>query len=211
MFFTFEGGEAVGKSTQIALLGQALAGEGYRVLTTREPGGTPVGDAIRAVLLSKQYEGMSAACEALLYAASRAQHVAGVIDPALAEGAIVLCDRYLDSSLAYQGYGRGLDVAWLRSINRPAQEAAPRRTYLLDMPPKAAFARKGNARLDRLESEGEGFHRRVYEGFLALAAAEPERILRIDAARPAQAVAQDILRDALALLRQCDGAHQRKD
>ena len=195
LFITMEGPDGGGKSTQLALLAQRLEQWQIPVVCTREPGGTPLADAIRQLLLDPVHRAMSPVAEALLYAASRAQHVQEVIRPALAAGAVVLCDRFLDSSLAYQAAGRGLAPELIRRVNADAVgDCLPRLTFLLDIEPAQglarAAARRGDGGLDRLEQEAGDFHRRVREGFLALAAAEPERIYWIDAAQTAPVVAE---------------------
>ncbi len=197
LFVTFEGPDGGGKSTQQAILSDYLCGRGFATLCTREPGGTPLADGIRQLLLDPAYQGMCPVAEALLYAASRAQHVQEVIRPALTQGKIILCDRFLDSSLAYQSFGRGLPEALVRGINEDAVDGfIPDLTFLLDIDPTAGLARvadsRGEAGLDRLEQEASSFHRLVREGFLALATEFPERIHLIDAALPAEEVAGQI-------------------
>ena len=177
VLITFEGPEGSGKSTHIALLADALRRQGRRVLVTREPGGSPLGVAFRRILL-EEGDDLSPMAELFLYEADRAQHVDDVIRPALAKGATVLCDRFTDSTLAYQGWGRGIDRAAIATLNRiAAHGVAPRLTILLDVPVerglKQAHARKKGH--DRLERAGLAFHRRVRNGFLALAKKEPRR------------------------------------
>lgn len=181
VFVVFEGGEGAGKSTQLALLAASLRSDGAEVVTTREPGGTATAEAIREVLLAPADAPMSDRCEALLFAAARADHVAAVIAPALARGAVVLCDRYIDSSLAYQGFARSLDVAEVADISSWATGGLlPDLTVLLDIDPQVGLARAGSAP-DRLESESIDFHRAVRDGMLTLAAAEPGRYLTLAA------------------------------
>jgi dTMP kinase len=181
VFITFEGLDGCGKSTQMELLAAALRERGYVTLVTREPGGTAVGEAIRDVLLDPRYRGMSARSEALLYAAARAHLVEQVIRPALEDGQVVLCDRYLDSSLAYQGYGRGLGTDDIITLNVWATECLfPDLTLFLDLDDSIRSARL-NAVPDRLEAENEDFHRRVGEGYRELLALYPHRIRRVDA------------------------------
>lgn len=184
VLITFEGGEGSGKSTQIRLLASRLEGAGLTVRILREPGGTVVGEAVRGILLDPDHAGLDARAELLLYEASRAQLVAEVIEPALVAGEIILCDRFYDSSVAYQGYGRGLVVEEVEALNRIATGGlAPDRTLVLDIDPVLGLERAtATAGADRLEAEDIGFHRRVREGFLALAAAEPARFRVIDAA-----------------------------
>lgn len=178
MFITLEGGEGVGKTTQQALLAERLQREGYACVSTREPGGTALGEALRELLLHG--DPLTPLAELLLYAADRAEHVNKVIAPALAVGQVVICDRFTDSTLAYQGYGRGLDLQQVRQLNHLATGGLqPHLTLWLDLPPEVGLARTGLA--DRLEQERLEFHRRVHQGFQALAAAEPQRIVRIDA------------------------------
>jgi dTMP kinase len=181
LFITFEGLDGCGKSTQMDLLAAALRDRGYVVLVTREPGGTPLGEAIRDMLLDPRHKGMSARAEALLYAAARAHLVQEVIRPALQDGQVVLCDRYLDSSLAYQGYGRGLGFADIMTLNVWGTECLlPDLTLFLDLDDSVRSTRLA-AVPDRLEAEDENFHRRVAEGFRALLVEHPHRIRRIDA------------------------------
>lgn len=188
MFITLEGGEGVGKTTQQALLVERLRQEGHACLCTREPGGTALGKTLRELLLHG--DPFSPLAELLLYAADRAEHVSKVIAPALAAGQVVVCDRFTDSTLAYQGYGRGLDLEKIRQLNHLATGGLqPHLTLWLDLPPEVGLARVGLA--DRLEQEHLEFHRRVYQGFQALAAAEPQRIVRISAqGSPAEVAAR---------------------
>lgn len=191
-FITFEGGEGSGKTTQIRLLAAWLTEQGYDVLTTREPGGTRIGDAIRALLLDPSYTEMRPETEILLFSAARAQIVGQVIRPHLARGGIVLCDRFADSTLAYQGYGRQLDLETLRQITSFATgNLVPDLTICLDLPVEVGLQRKrggDRAEWTRMEQEQIAFHERVRRGFLALAAAEPQRWLVLDATRPAEEI-----------------------
>jgi dTMP kinase len=181
VFITFEGLDGCGKSTQMELLAAGLRERGYVVLVTREPGGTPLGEAIRDLLLDPRHHGMSARAEALLYAAARAHLVDKVIRPALQDGQVVLCDRYLDSSLAYQGYGRGLGHDAIISLNVWGTDCLfPDLTLFLDLDDSVRTSRL-DAVPDRLEAENEEFHRRVAEGFRELLALHPHRIRRVDA------------------------------
>jgi dTMP kinase len=192
LFIAFEGGEGTGKTTQARLLAIWLREQGYDVVTTHEPGATKVGMRLRALLLDKSHTGMSPHAEALMYAADRAEHVSAVIEPALARGAVVITDRYIDSSLAYQGAGRGLLTEEIVRLNRWATGGRlPDLTILLDMPPEAGLNRR-TASADRLEAEPAEFHRRVRAGFLVLARAEPSRYMVLDAAEPTAAVSQEI-------------------
>ena len=184
LFVTFEGGEGSGKSTQVERLAARLRGRGLDPLLTREPGGTPLGEGIRELLLDPGRR-PSPMAEALLMEAARAELVAGVIRPGLAAGRIVLCDRYADSTLAYQGGGRGLDPELLRALNRAATGGLePDLTLLLDLAPAAGLARRTRAALpaNRLDREPEAFHARVRARYLELAAAAPERFVVLDAA-----------------------------
>jgi dTMP kinase len=183
LFVAFEGGEGAGKSTQIDRAAAALHADGHHVVTTREPGGTPLGKQLRHLVLDPDGE-VTPRAEALLYAADRAHHVATVVRPALAAGAVVLTDRYVDSTLAYQGAGRGLRVEDTRVLTDWATEGLlPDVTVLLDVDPRAGLARAGaRSRPDRLEAASLDFHEAVRAGFLALAAAAPARYLVLDAA-----------------------------
>jgi dTMP kinase len=181
LFITFEGLDGCGKSTQMELLAESLRERGYVVLLTREPGGTPLGEAVRDLLLDPRYHGMSARAEALLYAAARAHLVEQVIRPALQDGQVVLCDRYLDSSLAYQGYGRSLGTDDIVTLNVWATECLfPDLTLLLDLDDSLRSTRLA-AVPDRLEAEDDEFHCRVAEGYRLLANLHPHRIRKIDA------------------------------
>jgi len=188
LFITLEGGDGVGKTTQQALLSERLRQEGYACLCAREPGDTALGKRLRDLLLYG--DPLSHATELLLYAADRAEHVSKVIVPALAAGQVVVCDRFTDSTLAYQGYGRGLDLEKIRQLNHLATGGLqPHFTLWLDLPPEVGLVRSGLA--DKLERERLEFHRRVHQGFQALAAAEPQRIVRIDAeGSPAEVAAR---------------------
>jgi dTMP kinase len=196
----FEGGEGSGKTTQARLIAIWLRELGYDVVTTHEPGATKIGMRLRALLLDTSHTGMSPHAEALMYAADRAEHVASVITPALNRGAIVITDRYVDSSLAYQGVGRNLPVEEIARFNWWATGGrTPDLTILLDMDPMAGLSRRTRS-ADRLEAEPADFHLRVRAGFLALARAEPGRYLVLDADRPADEITRDIqdrIRDLL--------------
>lgn len=193
LYITFEGGDGAGKTTQAEMLAGWLTSRGMEVVRTRDPGGTPLGVAVRELLLHGEH--VDERAEALLYAADRAQNLAEVVRPALSRGAAVVQDRYIDSSLAYQGAGRPLPSSEIRTLNEWATEGLwPRLTVLLDVSPELAAARRKAAgqQADRLEREAAEFHRRVREGFLELAAAEPERFLVLDASLPV-----DELHDAI--------------
>ena len=191
MFVTFEGPEGSGKSTQIQLLADFLQQKGIAVLTTREPGGTLIGDEIRACLHNVAHTQMSDEAEILLYSASRAQLCRELIMPALASQKIILCDRFYDSTIAYQGYGRGLDIAILRQITQFATNGLkPDLTFLLDIEVERGLARRRTQgeEMNRLDLEAVSFHRRVREGYHILAKQEPERWLIVDADRSVTAV-----------------------
>lgn len=174
-FVTFEGCEGSGKSTQVRLLSEKLKQAGVDFIVTREPGGSAVAEQIRKIILDGANSAMCDECEALLYAAARIQHLKEIVEPALAEGKLVLCDRFVDSSLAYQGYARGLGEEYVASVNSAAlNKYAPDLTLFLDISPESAFERKHGAdKGDRIEQLGLDFHRKVYEGYLALAAKYP--------------------------------------
>jgi len=194
VFVTFEGPDGSGKSTQSVLLERALHARGLRVVCTREPGGTAIGEQIRAVLHSHANTAMVPAAEVLLYSADRAQHVSEVIRPALARGDVVICDRYAESTLAYQGYGRGLDMEALRRITAFAiGELWPDLVVYLDLDVELGLQRKqqqvaGGGEWNRMDQESLVFHRRVREGYLAMARAEPTRWLVVDATQPIEAI-----------------------
>lgn len=193
-FICFEGGDGAGKSTQAQLLGDWLREAGRTVLRTREPGGTDVGNEIREIVLHHRGH-ITPRAEALLYAADRAHHIATLVRPALARGEVVLQDRYLDSSVAYQGAGRVLDAAQVRDLSLWAAEGLlPDLTILLDLDEGAARTRLDAARTryDRLEAEKAEFHARVRAAYLDLAAAEPDRFLVLDAAAPVEDISADI-------------------
>jgi dTMP kinase len=192
VFLAMEGGEGAGKSTQARLLAIWLRDQGYDVVTTHEPGATKVGMRLRALLLDTAHAGLSGKAETLMYAADRAEHVQSVIVPALERGAIVVTDRYVDSTLAYQGAGRQLPIAEIADLNRWATGGLmPDLTILLDLPPITGLGRRLSS-ADRLESEPVDFHQRVRNGFLALAAAEPDRYLIVDAEQPEGQVSRRI-------------------
>jgi dTMP kinase len=195
-FVTFEGIEGCGKTTQLARLSRHLTGRGIDHRVTREPGGTPLADQIRSLLLSPRDEAVFPETELLLYAAARAQHVRGVVLPALSEALPVLCDRFCDATIAYQGAARGLDparIAWLNGF--AADEAVPALTLLFDVPVETGFARVAarGGKADRLESESRRFHERVREGYLELAAREPGRIAVVDGSASADEVFASVL------------------
>lgn len=200
-FITFEGGDGSGKTTQLKALESYLTARGKSCLSTREPGGTSVGRLLRKVLLEVGKRRITSATELFLYLADRAQHIHEVIIPALEQGKIVLCDRHTDSTLAYQGYGRGIDLQLLRRLNDMASQGIkPDLTLLLDCPVEIGLSRTAQRRSqtaagqseDRFEREKLDFHERIRAGFLGLARAEPDRFRIINAAGSAQAVAEDI-------------------
>ena len=180
-FITFEGCEGSGKSTQIRLLSERLKKQGISHIVTREPGGSDIAEQIRNIILNGKNTAMCDECEALLYAAARAQHLREVVQPALNRGTLVLCDRFVDSSLAYQGYARGLGLDFVREINSFAmRDFRPDITLFLDISPRAAFERKHGAdEDDRMEQLGMAFHQKVDEGYLKIAEAEPERVAKV--------------------------------
>jgi len=199
VLIAFEGVEGAGKSTQLDLLRCELERRGHGVVVTREPGGTEVGERVRAVLLDPAVD-LDPRAEALLFAAARAQLVVQVIRPALERGALVLCDRFLDSSLAYQGGGRGLGRGPVEEVNRFATGGLlPDLVVLLDLDPAEGLGRRAD-RGDRIEVEGLGFHRRVRDAFLELAAGDPGRFAVVDAAATADQVAAGVLAAVLARL-----------
>ncbi|MCE5270563.1 dTMP kinase [bacterium] len=193
LFISFEGGEGAGKSTQANLLASHLKALGQRVLLCRDPGGTTIGEKIRAILLDREHGELCPRGELLLYLASRAQLVSQVIAPALAEGQVVIADRFHHSTLAYQGGARDLGAEELARMNLFATDGLlPEVTFLLDLPPQVGFARKAGGGPDRMESLGDRFHERVVRSFRELAQAEPERIVRLDASRPVEEIAAEI-------------------
>jgi dTMP kinase len=207
VFITFEGIEGSGKTTQVARLAKLLREKGYRVAETREPGGTPLAEQVRGIMLNmpsnaptehqvrRPTEPITSECEAALVLAARAQHVTQVIRPALQQGEIVLCDRFSDSTLAYQGYARGLDIRTLRTFNRFATRGlTPDLTLLFDVPVEMGLARRRryDTEQNRLDRETRQFHTRVRTGFLDLAAHDPHRIKTIDAAKDPDRVASGV-------------------
>ena len=209
-FITLEGPEGSGKSTQIRHLAAALRRSGYRVVQTREPGGTVVAEAIRhTLLLSSSRERITPITESLLILAARSQHVTHVIEPALQRGAIVLCDRFSDSTFAYQGFARGLNLAWLRTVNAMATNGCtPDLTLLLDIPVNIGLSRRrrSKGKQNRLDRESERFHRLVRKGFLTLAAQSPRRIRVFHTNRPEETIRAEIETVVLGWLR----ARQRR-
>ena len=197
LFVCFEGGEGAGKSTQAALLAEALTD--HEVVLTREPGGTPTGQRIREILLDPKTGTLDHRAEALLYAADKAEHLRALVLPALDRGAVVIMDRYVDSTLAYQGAGRDLDTAELEWIVRwSTNDLRPHLTVLLDVAPSDGLGRF--AERDRIEAEGPEFHARVREGFLALAEKDPSHYLVLDARADRAELASQIFTRVKALL-----------
>jgi dTMP kinase len=200
LFVTFEGPEGCGKSTQIRLLTAHLREQGFDILHTREPGSTPIGERVRAILLDPAHTEMQPATEFLLFSAARAQHVVQVIRPHLARGGVVLCDRYADSSLAYQGYGHQLDLEELRVITQFATGGlVPDLTFCLDVPVEVGLRRKTGGSGDawnRMEQKEIAYHERVRRGYLTMAAEDPSRWVVVDATRKVDSV-QATIRDAV--------------
>ncbi len=201
LFITFEGGEGSGKTTQARVLHRRLSRLAMPVLLIHEPGGTPLGKKLRHLLKRTQGQDISPLSELLMFNASRAQLVDDVIQPGLESAKVIICDRYTDSTIAYQSYGRGLDLETVRSINRVATGGlTPDLTVLLDMPVDEGLARKGSEQHDRFEQEGNAFHQTVREGYLKLAAREPERWLVIDATLAKTEIAEIIWQRVSRLL-----------
>lgn len=207
LFITFEGGEGAGKSTQIALLAKRLRVSGFDPVITREPGGSPGAEAIRHVILSGNAENYGPAMEALLFAAARADHVDQLIRPSLNEGRVVLCDRFIDSSRAYQGVTGNLDNTYMAAVERIAIDGTmPDITIILDISAEKglfrAGKRRGSENADRFEKEDIAVHEARRQAFLAIAEAEPDRCKIIDADRPQDAIADDIAKEVDNVLRE---------
>ena len=198
LFITLEGPEGSGKTSAIKIVKETLEKEGYQIVMTREPGGTPISEQIRNVILDKSNTSMDYRTEALLYAASRRQHLVEKVWPNVKEGKLVICDRYLDSSLAYQGYARGLGVEDILNVNMYATEGTfPNLTLLFDLEPEVGLARinsNSDREVNRLDLEKLDFHHRVRNGYLALAKRFPDRYVIIDASRPLEEVANAALK-----------------
>ncbi|AJF08271.1 dTMP kinase [Geoalkalibacter subterraneus] len=206
--FSFEGGEGSGKSTLILKVAEALRVKGIEVVLTREPGGCPIGQKVREILLDARNSEIVSRAELLLYAAGRAQHVEEVIVPALERGAVVLCDRYCDSTEAYQGYGRGLDLTLIRELNQIATGGIyPQTTFLLDLPPEIGLGRAlsrvetASGKEGRFERESLRFHHRVRFGYWQLAAREPRRMFMIDARLSPEGVFEATMKKILGAMK----------
>lgn len=202
LFITVEGTDGSGKTTQIGLMRQFLEEKGYDVVLTREPGGTNISEKIRNVLLDPENDEMGKTAEMLLYAAARAQLVHEVIKPAVAQGKIVICDRFVDSSLVYQGFGRGIPLETVSAVNNVALAGlTPDITFFFDLDPGIALKRRVDTTgADRIEKEKLGFHRKVYEGYKKLASLYPERIRVIDSSRGIPEIAEAVRVQLEALL-----------
>jgi len=210
LFITFEGVEFCGKTTQVSLLHQHLIAKGHEVVVVREPGGTEISEKIRRILLDKRNVGMKAMTEMLLFQASRGQLTGEVIQPALEEGKMVICDRYFDSTTAYQGYGRGLDLQLVQTLNQVTSlSLRPDLTFVLDMPAKHSFHRVGNLdlfvdgkviRVDRMEIPRIVFHEKVRNGYLEMAEAEPDRFRVIPASKTVEDIASLIAKEVDKLM-----------
>ncbi len=205
IFITFEGGEGAGKSTQIARLAESLRDMGHEVVLTREPGGSPGAEALRHVILSGAAEPLGPAMEAILFAAARTDHIEQVIRPAVARGAIVLCDRFVDSSRVYQGITGNLELAFMQALEKVTVAGMmPDLTIILDIDPeegmKRAAKRRGSQSADRYEKEALDIHRRRRDAFLDIARAEPGRCVVVDAARAPARVAASIVKAVQALV-----------
>lgn len=192
LFITFEGADGCGKTTQMNLLAEYLKNQGYEVVLTREPGGKGLGEKIREILLN--YDGeVSDRCESFLFLADRAQNIDTIVNPAVNSGKIVLCDRHTDSSVAYQGYGRGLDIERINLLNNLATNGRkPDLTFVFDIDTETSMKRVGKEK-DRMESAGLEFHKKVHNGYLEIAKKEPERIKVIDATKSIEEIHQEVL------------------
>lgn len=202
LFITMEGTDGAGKTTQIKLLEEYLIHKGYKVVCTREPGGTPISEKIREIIIDKNNTEMTDMTEALLYAAARAQHVDEVILPALKEGGIVISDRFVDSSVVYQGFARSIGERLIKNINKYAVgDLEPDITFFLKLKPEDGLTRKRNqAELDRLEAEKFSFHQRVYDGYVRLSKRCKSRIQVVDALKPVEEIHNVIVSGVDSLL-----------
>lgn len=195
LFISFEGGEGSGKSSAINVVKEKLEADGYKVVVTREPGGISVSEQIRDVILAVDNK-MSKETEALLYAASRTEHLYRKVIPLVNDGYIVISDRYIDSSLAYQGYARGIGIEKVLEINMFAKEYLPKVTYFFDVRPEVGLARiVGRDKIDRLDLEGFDFHQKVYDGYKEVCKLYPERIKVINGERPIELIIEDVYND----------------
>lgn len=195
LFISFEGGEGSGKSSAINVVKEKLEADGYKVVVTREPGGISVSEQIRDVILAVDNK-MSKETEALLYAASRTEHLYAKVIPLVNDGYIVISDRYIDSSLAYQGYARGIGIEKVLEINMFAKEYLPKVTYFFDVRPEVGLARiVGRDKIDRLDLEGFDFHQKVYDGYKEVCKLYPERIKVINGERPIELIIEDVYND----------------
>lgn len=192
-FISFEGLDGSGKSTQIEFLRQYLDERGIPSVFVREPGGTAIGEEIRSIILDRRNDGMDPVAEAMLYAASRAQLVSEVIEPALAAGKVVVCDRYIDSSVAYQSFGRGLKYKVAEINEHAVRGVMPDVTFWLDVPPEMGRLRRTGREQDRLEAESDAFFYRVQEGYSKLAEHFPDRIVRVDGSLPREEIREQIV------------------
>lgn len=195
LFISFEGGEGSGKSSAINVVKEKLEADGCKVVVTREPGGISVSEQIRDVILAVDNK-MSKETEALLYAASRTEHLYRKVIPLVNDGYIVISDRYIDSSLAYQGYARGIGIEKVLEINMFAKEYLPKVTYFFDVRPEVGLARiVGRDKIDRLDLEGFDFHQKVYDGYKEVCKLYPERIKVINGERPIELIIEDVYND----------------
>jgi len=194
LFITVEGTDGSGKTTQINMMKEYMQDRGYKVLVTREPGGTRISEMIRTIILDPQNSEMGIITEMLLYAAARAQLVSEIIKPAVLEGKIVICDRFVDSSYVYQGFGRGIGMETVKSVNSAAADGiTPDITFFFDINPEVALSRRmASTGMDRIEKEKIDFHMRVYSGYKALAAMYPERIKTLDGSRSIEEIFNDV-------------------
>ncbi len=202
LFITMEGTDGAGKTTQINMLKESLDSRGYHVVCVREPGGTPIGEKIRNIIIDKENGEMCNMTEALLYAAARAQLVQEVILPVLNDGGVVISDRFVDSSLVYQGYARGMGERRIKNLNRYAiEDLEPDITFFLKLKPEDGLKRKrSQAELDRIESENFNFHQRVYDGYVSLARRNKKRIRMLDALKDPHVIHDEIINEIDKLL-----------
>lgn len=208
MFITFEGVEGSGKTTHIRAAAEYLSRRGYECMMTREPGATKIGDKIRDILLDPAHKGLNSKAELLLYLADRIQHIEEIILPALSCGKIVLCDRFTDSTLAYQGYARGTNIGMIRNLHESVlPPLRPDLTILADISPEIGLQRKFQDKVEtRFEQEALAFHQKVRQGYLHLAALEPDRFRVIDASKPESEVRREIIRTIMQAMSVTDDA-----